>query len=187
MSSNHKFCERRRWGWIQQPSNTLSGLAFLVTAFVLRRIPGCEHHVWMMVLLAIATAWMHATGGALAGRADMCAMFLIIVYSLLQNVGIDDGRALQFAWIAAVVAIPRQLGSLPVFAVVTAAWILSYLPMLSARVVCGYIVFFLSIVLWKMDVDRTWCKPFSVHQGHAWWHIGSAVGFALLLPVQGRT
>lgn len=184
MSTNRTFCERRRWGWMQQPSNTLSALAFLVTAVVLGRIPGCEHYVWMMVLLAIVTAWMHATGGAWAGRADMCSMFLVIVYSLLRNVGAADGFALGLALLAAVVAIPREIGSLQTFVVVTAAWILSYLPMMSSRVVWGYAVFLASIVLWRLDVDRVLCDPSSVHQGHAWWHIGSAIGFALLLPVR---
>ena len=177
------FCERGTlWGIIQQPMNSFSGLSFLVTAYVLAHVPGCEDFVWSMTLLALATFGMHASGDVFMGHADMASMFLNVVMSLVRNTGGSREQALLAGGIVVLFCtVSPRVRHLNTFMAVTTLWILSFLPHFSTRIACGYGVFLLSLIAWIADQHPDTCRPHSLLQGHTLWHIGSALGFILLI------
>lgn len=179
--SNLEFCERSVWGVLQQPANTLSACAFFGTAAFVWKAGG--HHAWTMALLGLCTAAMHATGAPWAGIADLASMFLCVTYSLCKNCGFAERAAVPAAAACSLLSVASvHVRGLAVFTAVAAAWLLSYIPVLSLRVVCGYAVFSVAFLAWFVDRQESACDPYSPWQWHALWHVGSAVGFALLLP-----
>jgi len=183
--SNQSFCERSTWGRIQQPMNTLTGLAFFGTAYALHVAHGDPCLVGIMLLLAASTVAMHATGSPTAGALDMTAMVACIAYSLLGNVGCARraARTLTLLLSFGAFASPTYVGNLRFFTALTTLWFLSYLPDATPRVLLGYAVFLASLILWIKDRDGSLCAPHAWHQAHALWHIGTAVGFCILLPI----
>ncbi len=180
--ANSAFCEKTKWMHVQQPMNTISGLAFLGTAYMLKDVDECFHLTWMLIILSIATTFMHATGSNFWGKCDMASMFLCVTYSLLKNNGISESTCLFLSVLSFLMCfLSAEWVHLNTFISLATLWILSYIPLLCYEVLIGYIVFLFSLIVWIKDRDNSWCSPHSLMQGHSVWHIGSAVGFYFLL------
>lgn len=174
------FCEQGTLLGIHQPANAISGLVFLLVAYKMAECGQVGFGV-MFVALAISTFAMHATDAKndFWGRADMASMWVIVLTSLLHNMS-ADALAPYVVVLAVVLSMRTNVLNLPAFVVVAAVWILSFLPRLDERVVLGYACFAVSLGAWLLDINGR-CNPHSPMQLHALWHVGSAVGFHLLL------
>lgn len=147
-----------------------------------RARPGVWDFVWSMTLLAFATFGMHASGNVVMGHADMASMFLNVVMSLVRNTGGSREQALLAGGMVVLFCtVSPRVRHLNTFMAVTTLWILSFLPHFSTRIACGYGVFLLSLIAWIADQHPDTCRPHSLLQGHTLWHIGSALGFILLI------
>ena len=167
--------------------NTLSSLSFLVTAYMLSDIHDCFHFTWMLVLLTISTMLMHGSGSYFWGTCDMASMFLCVTYSLLKNNEIHDTTCLSMSLLSFLLCfLSKTWVHLNTFIALATLWILSFLPLFCSEVLIGYIVFLVSLILWIQDINKKWCMQYSFIQGHALWHIGSAIGFYFLLKQHGK-
>ena len=128
------FCEAPRAGWIRQPANTWSNLAFVVAGlavawYAVDRLrlgltlgahPGlATAYAVLVVLLGPGSMAMHATQTDLGGHLDLLSMFLVsafaLAYALMRFV--DRGPAfLALAYLVGVVAgmaVQLRGGSVP--------------------------------------------------------------------------
>ena len=92
------FCEAAVSGWVRQPANTWSNLAFVVAGLAVAWRAGAPSgRLWphprlapalaiIIVLLGPASMAMHATQSSLGGRLDLLSMFLLA------------GFAASYAW-----------------------------------------------------------------------------------------
>ena len=176
------FCEKNATVMgVHQPVNAISGLVFLFAAFKLFERGRVEYGL-MLVALAITTFGMHATDNKndFWGRADMASMWAIVLTSLLHNLGANE-LAPYIVLIAVLLCMRTNALKLPAFIAIAAAWIVSFLPRFDAHIAMGYAWFAFSLGCWLLDIHG-YCNPHSPMQLHALWHIGSAIGFCLLLP-----
>ncbi|HZB67725.1 MAG TPA: ceramidase domain-containing protein [Ornithinibacter sp.] len=92
-----RFCEAPRTGWIRQPANTWSNLAFVVAGLAvawyatdrtrlgltLGAHPGlATAYAVLVVLLGPGSMAMHATQSDLGGHLDLLSMFLVSAFAL---------------------------------------------------------------------------------------------------------
>jgi hypothetical protein len=88
---NIKWCEAPVCGWISEPANTWSNLAFLLFALVIyqqcRNSPHAELR-WMgpaMFFMGLCSGLYHASNNYLSQMADFIGMYLLIFWFLAIN------------------------------------------------------------------------------------------------------
>ena len=195
------FCEAIRTGLINQPANTWSNLGFVAAGLTIgwhgRRNPDAmsgmvTFYACVVVLLGPASAAMHATGSAMGQNLDLTSMFLISSfaagYALKRWY---NWSALQFyaAFITLLV-----LGEAVLFAGITVPVVLHGGNLVFAIGLLTAVV--LEVRLWRRQPNRDvafaglwavlslvaaftiWildqgplCRPESLIQGHAFWHL----------------
>lgn len=202
--ANVKWCEQRLCAWVNEPANAWSNLAFVLVALVIWRIgrgraaTGLQR--WFAPLVAVMGACSfvyHASNVWLTQVFDFLGMYLFCCLLLGLNV-------VRLGWLAER-ALPRvYLGTVLGLTVVTAGSVRIGAPIqgivlvlivatvategLCRRRTRGYALggFFAAlglmaaaIVCSLLDVTRVWCDPDHWLQGHAAWHVLSALS---LLP-----
>jgi hypothetical protein len=130
------FCEAARPGWVRQPANTWSNLAFVVAGLSVAWYAGkrarlgltmgahpglATAYAVLVVLLGPASMAMHATQAELGGHLDLLSMYLVSGFALgyaLMRVLHRGPAVLAGVFVVAVVAgmaVHLRGGSVPVF------------------------------------------------------------------------
>ncbi len=201
---NVKWCEQRICALLNEPSNAWSNVAYLIVAiFVFKLALDLKKSgksmrsallfsgvIWVMGAFSF---WFHATNNFFTQIFDFIGMYLFVFLILVMNlVRLGFIQKMLVLWHLAFVGFGigalfwmRSLG-LPYQVIILGAGILIILTEILAknrtRVQMGR-DFYLAIGFFVagaacsvLDATRTWCVPESWLQGHAVWHLLSAVG-----------
>lgn len=187
---DHCFCEAQQAGWPRQPANALSSLTFLlVAAAVWRRGRFAADRVFVLAALFVGLGSLafHATLTFATQTADVLGMYLVVTWLLLWIVadrrrwsgrtvagGYALGNALLLAGLIAWPTMRRE-----VFAGLVLATVSLASPPQRRALLPALAVFAVSFGVWTLDLLRWWCTPDSLIQGHALWHLGSAIAMWL--------
>jgi hypothetical protein len=198
-----KFCEQSVCGWITQPANTWSNLAFLVVgaAIVLRASARRETLMallgWSTVILGVGSFLFHMSGTSAFEIFDVSGMFLVSGLMLSFNLrryarGLSNGQVTTFFFaltgLSIAVLVPWTVIGVPLFAVQLSAILtielLIYLreDPVDFRYAAGFIgVFAVSLAVWSGDIRGFLCRPENhVLTGHAVWHLLNATAIWLI-------
>jgi hypothetical protein len=202
------FCEAVGAGLLRQPANALSSLAFCVaavTTMVGRRRLG--RHTRERVLAPVVALTLLALGvGSLAYHAqltfagqllDVQGMYLLgtllVVGGLWRRDTLAAGRAaaLAAALLAALLVAQALLPDARrwLFAIVLLPGIVLEWRLAPRSRPLGLAVLALVVAYaaWLADDHDLWCAPASWLQGHALWHLLTALAGGLLAAHYGRT
>ncbi len=203
VSRASRFCEIVRQTGIAQPANSWSCAAFLVVSlWVVKRTNREElnndfaanwgyFYAAVVALIGLGSFWNHAALSRAGGTADVEGMFLLVsflsLYALHRLVGLSR------TWLISLLVLANipltYIASLPgpitdyVFALLVVAVIgLELLVQLSHRYQAknsyfwlGFFVLAIAFGVWQLDIRGIWCNPNSLIQGHALWHILTAI------------
>jgi hypothetical protein len=111
-----EFCEAARSGWLKQPANSLSNLAFVVAGVLIGWHAGrpegrlarpglATSYAVVVVLLGPGSMAMHATQTTLGGHLDMTSMFLVASFAAAYALMRAAGRGSAFFAGAFVIAL----------------------------------------------------------------------------------
>ena len=173
------FCEAVRTGFIAQPANTWSSLAFVfVGAWILARSP-MKRYGAATIAIGLGSAFYHASLTFVGQVADIFGMYLLVTFMLVFRAGRWFGPlyiALNLALLAAQVAFPQSRRYL-FAAVIAAVLIVETRARVNERKWLYWALAAMSggFVLWILDITKRWCDPRSLLQGHALWHVLGAV------------
>jgi hypothetical protein len=199
----HCFCEAVRSQLVRQPSNSISGLAFLTVGILVLGFPSAgqsvvrefpQVYVWLYalatLLIGAGTIFYHASLTFWGQAADVLGMYLIATFLVLYNAArVREVRPATAAvlYIAANAILLAGLIVVPaarrwVFAVlIVAALVLE----LAARrrepnirdpkyFLAAVAVLAAGFLVWTLDITHRVCSPTSWLQGHAVWHVAGA-------------
>jgi len=197
---NACFCEAIRNEGIKQPANTWSSLGFVVVGVLvlarLARKPGDRRAAYLLYVLALVvvglgSAWFHATLTFNAQFADVLGMYLVATFALLYSsdrLRPLSSTALVSGYIAANALLAMLLYWHPVvrrfvFALLLVAALgveilirRRHGPIAATRHLSkAAAIMAVAFVIWILDFTRILCRPESLIQGHAIWHILGAV------------
>jgi hypothetical protein len=197
------FCEAARPGPIRQPANTFSNLGFVIAGLLIAgdRTPARVKTpmAGIVVLLGPASAAMHATQSAAGGAFDMLSMYLIaafaVAYALTRRL---HRRVFAATFVAAVAAcelaglyyrpipVVMYAGNVAFGVLLITAVALELAIIRRGRTTSrpGYAYasigsMLLAFAIWNVT-NQGMCAPHSLLQGHAAWHLLSAVAAYLL-------
>jgi hypothetical protein len=178
-------CETCRPGLIAQPANAASSLAYVVAgADLLRRPDPDRPFAWAVIAVGLGSVAYHGPGGVVGKWAHDATLIAMLGLLALTDATVAEGRPMPDAAIvgvagaAALGALPRTTdaaqglaGALAVAAEVrrhvrqaTVREAAVSLPLLTAG---------LSLHVLGRSGER-WCRPGSLLQPHAGWHVLSA-------------
>lgn len=202
---DHCFCEAVRDGWVRQPSNTWSSLAFCVASFVmlaeLSRVSRIRRgealcFIAAVFLVGATSAAYHASLTFIGQWLDVQSMYLLVLACVAVNVdALRPGRPRRFAsvylasnaalGVLLLVAAPARryaFGVAIAAILVTEVWLRrrklrdwALKPLLAAAAVQA-----IAFGVWILDTTRTVCAPHGAVQGHAVWHVLGALATWLL-------
>jgi hypothetical protein len=196
---NVKWCEETLMGWITEPANTWSNLAFLIVGWIIFSQAKKSKNVFLKyfavaaILCGLGSGLYHASYNFIFQVGDFLGMYLIFFLPLLLNVqrlGIQIKKPLV-TYSALVVLytvltvifyyqnIPIQLLIVSILIAIIGTEFILY----NKNRAPNYTNFFLSLMslgigatFSALDVTRTVCDPQNhIFQGHATWHLFSAL------------
>lgn len=204
------FCEAARSGLVRQPANTWSNLGFVGAGLAIAWRAGSPRttiaahpglataYGCVVVLLAPASAAMHATQSEAGGHLDMLSMYLVAAFAgayALMRVLRSGARTFVVGFLGALAVCLRAERRATHVPVVDTAGNLAFAVLMLGAVV-GEVVLWtrgettverrwgvlslgsllLAFGIWNLSQDgRPWCDPHSLLQGHAAWHLLCAV------------
>jgi hypothetical protein len=202
------FCEAVREGWLRQPSNATSSLAFCVAAgwMALERwrrpregvLSPFEAACFIVAvfLVGVTSAGYHASLTFVGQFFDVQSMYLVVLVAFSVNVdALRPGRARRFlhTYLGLNVVLGVLLVSVPTFrrvgfGLAIAAVVLTEVAVRARGLRAGPLAFLslaaavqaVAFGVWTLDVTKTVCAPHSLVQGHAVWHVLGAGATALL-------
>ena len=195
---NIKWCEATLCGWISEPANTWSNLPYLVLGIVIvwqnRRAPHYELR-WMgpaMLLMGGFSLVYHASNNYLTQVFDFLGMYLLVFWMLVINLhrlGWFARERQKAVYVALCVAgtllvhlmylaeLKFQLiiaaASLAIMISEVMTWRYQRVP--PGNFLAGLVVLCVAQAASLADLTRVYCEPGSWLQGHAVWHVLSAV------------
>lgn len=192
-----RFCEDRVCGWIAEPANAWSNLAFLFVGvyLLLRTRSDGRTPLYLAgvtsILVGLGSFAFHATGTFIGEFADLSAMFLIgslmVTMEARRFVPMKMWQLTAFYLGLSVgsmllVLIFRKIG-IALFGVQIALVYLSNIiwKLRKAKVIHRYAfrlgtTFAVAFGIWLLDLTRVVCSPGNhVFTGHSVWHILTAV------------
>lgn len=201
-SQKYIFCEAQLCGWISQPANTFSNLAYLAVVWCIYRssIP-IEKHVKLffgisIFALFLFSSFFHATGSHIGKMLDVASMFLIsmglLTLTLQRLLTLSNKRALIFFSIGLFLSLLflyiRGHGDVFFLAQILAAVVAEYIlikqgreHLSTRRLSQSIIALAFGGIVWWMDVVRILCWP-NQHfiSGHGLWHALTALALWFL-------
>lgn len=198
------FCEAFREGLVRQPANTWSALAFIaVGAWVawhavsrkgsgrslMSRSPSLPvQYAFLLALIGPGTMALHATTTRWGGALDSISMYLLgafmLVYAAHRMTLVAEPRLWPvWALLAAPLAYTKWFAMFrtePVFGACIAAAGLAELRLSRGRrpvwLWASFGLFALAFAIWLAShTGGPLCSPYSLLQGHAAWHILTAL------------
>ena len=199
--SDLHFCEAAVCGWVKQPANAYSNVAFLIVAALIwtwwhrtnRQM--AKELVQILVILFVGSFFLHASMTFIGEVADFLGMFFYVARLLLWNAERFNRRPVRHAeaWYWFLTTIPVVLmffgfRGVPLFetgiALVLGFEALIYLTgdrKASYRYLAAIGgIMAVAYKIWWLDVDELWCQPHNhVMSGHVIWHCLTAFTFLL--------
>jgi hypothetical protein len=205
---NVDWCEREACGWIVNPADAWSNLAYLLGAlamwWIARRAARGDlaHFAPASVAVGVFSFAYHASYSWLLQFFDFVGMFVFVGLVLARNAvrlgWLSAARERPF-WLALVAAAsaclpPLFQAGIPIQATVLVLILASVAQELAlwrraaAAERSGYASYGAALAALGTaaafslaDVTRAWCRPDSLWQGHALWHLLSAAALVWLL------
>jgi hypothetical protein len=199
-----RFCEDRLCGWIAEPANTWSSLAYVVAGvwlIVTHTRRAGDARLWAVaaaeLLIGFGSIAFHGTGTFAGEFLDQVGMFmlscLILSFAAGKSFGLSSARTAQLYAATTVVSSLSLLvippAGIPLFAVELASglvWGLVQWRRAADRApyrhfLTGIGVFLFSFGIWTLDITRVACRPDNhVLTGHAVWHVLNAIAIERL-------
>ena len=195
---NIKWCEATLCGWISEPANTWSNLAYLVLGLVIVRQNWRASHYelrWMgpaMLLMGGFSLGYHASNNYLTQVFDFLGMYLLVFWMLvinLRRLGWFARERQKAVFVALCVAGTllvhlMYLAQLKFQFIIAAAALVIVVSEVRARrkqpvpwgnLSVGLALLCVAQAASLADLTRVYCEPGSWLQGHAVWHVMSAV------------
>jgi len=192
-----RFCEDRICGWIAEPANAWSNLAFIVMGvFLLMRTRSDGRTPLYLagvtsILVGLGSFAFHATGTFIGEFADLSAMFLI--GSLMVTMEANRFAAMKMWQLTAfylglsvgsmlLVLVFRKIGIVLFGVQIALVYVSNILwKARKAKVVHRYAfrlgaTFAVALGIWILDLTGVVCRPSNhVFTGHSAWHILTAL------------
>ena len=213
--STLQWCEAQVCGWIREPANTWSNLAYIIAGLwilIHYKTPNTKHIRLFgayAVLLGFTSGFYHASGTFVAEVADFATMFLFSSYyfaancARIWNWSYNKFRVFALGLLVSSVILLilfRKIG-IELFALQFGGSIILELYIFAKRRPrAKYLGFFgnltcfgLAYGIWWLDVLKIVCSP-DTHwiSGHAVWHLLNGVGIAFVahfysqFPMRGK-
>jgi hypothetical protein len=203
------FCERELCGWITQPANTWSNLAYVIVGIWLIRLAYKEGHRALAavgvieILIGIGSFFFHMSSTHLGEVVDVGAMYLLVGYALVINLAryrLRVGRPLApkmlvglfiFLVTVSIISVAMYKGKVGIWVFAIQAVIAGHLEMRMYRhhggeedygPIRGLLVCFgIAWAFWWLDLLGVFCDPDNHFlQGHAIWHVFNSAVFYFL-------
>lgn len=186
---DHCFCESIHASGFLQPSNTISSLIFVAAAIYVayhyRNLFGCVYAV-LLALIGFGSAYYHAHLDFVGQTIDNLGMYLLMTFVILSVM--SSSRKKFLAWF---VLLNATLLSLVIYLPVTRRYLTGGLVLILIWLIrsrnidrkvfwTGVLLMAIAFTIWVFDITRVWCLPDSWFQGHAIWHILTALAAVLL-------
>ena len=196
-SALQDFCEPEVCGWLLEPGNSLSNIAFVICGvFIIRRSQ--THYQsylaiigWVAIITGIASGLYHGTGLSWAGEADLWAMFLGT--GMMTALNLRRWMKWSYFWISVVgLATTVSLISLsylfpqhgrviyalgaPCLLIELRLFILRRHSISYSNFVRAWLLSLAGLAFWWLDSERVWCEGYSHFlSGHILWHVLCAI------------
>ena len=198
---NVKWCEASQCGWITEPANTWSNLAFIISGIIiwyLARKKGQKSLTLLGqvgVFVGICSFVYHMSYTMVLQVFDFVAMYafvgVLLLFNLrrLEKISKEKQIPFFFALVLGCTAlfftfyalkVPMQI----IVAVLVVAFIASEFlarrrlteKPKSKHFILAFVSLGIAIVFTLLDVTRTWCEPDNhIIQGHALWHVFNSI------------
>ncbi len=203
------FCERELCGWITQPANTWSNLAYIVVGVWLVRLALREDQRGLAaigvieIIIGLGSFFFHMSSTHLGEVVDVGAMYMLSGFALVTNLSryrSRTGRPLSGSFCVGlyVVLVVVSITAIAVFKGEVGVWLFAI-----QAVVAGHLemrmyrrlgpepsyravqklllVFGLAWAFWWVDILGVFCDPDNHWlQGHAAWHVLNSAVFYFL-------
>jgi hypothetical protein len=179
-------CERCRDGWVTQPANAVSSLAYVAVGLDLLRHPKPDRAFALAVAaVGVGSVGLHGPGGAVGKWAHDASLLAMLGLLALSDLTVAEGRPKPVAAIAGVVGVaavaahPRTTDAAQAAAgaLAASAEARRFVRQGGVREVT------VALPLWSTGLGlhvlgrtgQPLCRPSSPWQAHAGWHVVSAV------------
>jgi hypothetical protein len=197
-------CEDLVCGWVVQPANTWSNIAYLIVAYLIARTPHKRSaflnfvFVYGSLVLFVGSTFFHASGSMLGKMADFGAMFIIslglLVHALQRwlRISILVSALLFFSGLIGsltVLWVNRHASKLfaaqVILLVALEIWLLRKKEFaLNVRnLLTSVVIISVAYLFWLLDVKKILCWPENhIFTAHSAWHFlaAAAIYFAYL-------
>jgi hypothetical protein len=198
---NIRWCEAHTHGWIAEPANTWSNLIYIILGLVLlwrqrkNAIISDGLIGSSLVFLGCASFVYHMSFTFILQIGDFVGMFMLLGYCVAFNLKRAGGRRNihLIAWgLVFLFFIPFSIMRLygiayqsliPLFVIlllVTEWKARKFDPLPLKKFWLGLSLIGISFICTISDAKRWWCMPESMLQGHAFWHLFSALAIFML-------
>ncbi len=198
--ANVDWCEATVAGYVTEPANTWSNLAYMmVGAFILIRRKHGQHPLimilpWAMIALGFLSGFYHATNAWVTQLGDFIGMYLVAGIPFLLNLarlGMKKAATVTgyvvLNIVGAAVTVIGHYSGFPIqflFAFFFGSIVVTEMLLMKNAPARSYSNFYFTLAAFAvaatfsaLDVSRTMCDPHNhVIQGHALWHCFGAIG-----------
>ncbi len=200
---NVSWCEAHVCSWVTNPANTWSNLAFIIFAWFVwqsakKNNPSLKVFGPSMFIVGITSLVYHASNNFISQFFDFIGMYVFVCLMVSLNLWrmgkVNSKTFNKVYW-----------GQIAFFGVLTIlSWFINF-PFQAFILILAFVIVFTELKLWRsndnikynyfiaalfslvfaaswslLDVTRTFCDPHNhLIQGHAIWHIFSALGLWL--------